>query len=227
MEYLWVLTLVGGLGGLITLIKDVFGLRSKIAKNAPVRKVIWYLVNKKINVRITAVRKYEKIYEEKEVEEKLGAAFELIKKRVTGQYGNFISPPIIGKNFFQFVTENMSAPVKFEILPDVEGDEISGTVVRGEVLGNLTFVYREKNKYQMFVNLMENTFDIVESVFDFRPYFVNHSIKATTAETFEEDWSIKKEVRLPEGIIRIGSKVVLADTRKPVYDLIEYILKIG
>uniref|UniRef100_A0A7C3MBB7 Uncharacterized protein n=1 Tax=Archaeoglobus fulgidus TaxID=2234 RepID=A0A7C3MBB7_ARCFL len=46
----------------------------------------------------------------------------------------------MGKNFFQFVTENMSAPVKFEILPDIEDDEIVGTVVHGEGLRDLLSV---------------------------------------------------------------------------------------
>ena len=221
-----ILTLIGGIGGAITLFKDIYGIRTKISRLPWIRRIVWFLINKKICVRISVTKVYSEQFEPKTHE-----IFEKIRSKIITAFGNFISQPIIGSNYFQFVAEGMSAPIIFRFHPDIDdNDEIIGSVVQSEVLGNLVFVYREAKKYERTLKLIEDIFHVIEEVHGLRkPNYVNYTIKATISETFEEDWSTKKEIKHDDSRILVGSKIVMANSRTlvPLLDLKKYLLMVG
>ncbi len=220
-----IITLAGGVGGVITLAKDIYGIRTKVLRLPWVRRMVWFLTNKKISVRISVTKVYSVQFEPKTHE-----VFNKVKDKIVKRFGKFMSQPIIGQNYFQFVAEGMSAPIIFRFHPDIDDDEVVGTVVQSEVLGNLVFVYREAKKYEETLKLIEDIYHVIEEVHGLhRPDYVNYTVKATISETFEEDWSTKKEIKQEDSRILVGSKIVLANSRTlvPLLDLKKYILMVG
>ncbi len=184
---------------------------------------MWYITNKKVNIRISVTKVYPLF------EPRVDEVFESVKEKITAKFGNFIDPPRVGSNYFQFVTEKMSAPIifTFNLDIDLETDEPTGIAIQSKVLGNLTFVYREFKTYGDVLKLIEEIYRAIEELHNLqRPVYVNYSVKAAVSDTFEEDWSMKKEVQVDDAEIKIGSKIVWANSKTitPLLDLSKYIL---
>jgi len=222
-DFLIIIGAAGGISGIITLAKDIYGIRTKILRHPKIRSAIWYLTNKKVNIRISVTKAYSPF------EPRVDEVVESVKEKIKAKFGNFIDPPRVGSNYFQFVTEKMSAPIifTFSLDLDVGTDEPIGVAVQSKVLGNLTFVYREFKMYGDVLKLIEEIYQVIEEVHDLqKPIYANYSVKAATSDTFEEDWSMKKEVRVDDAEIKVGSKIVWANSKTiaPLLDLNKYIL---
>lgn len=223
MEILIIIGALGGVSGILTLAKDIYGIRTRMLRHPKIRNAIWYLTNKKVNIRIFVTKVYPPF------EPRVNEVVEVVKEKITAKFGNFIDPPRVGSNYFQFVTEKMSAPIifTFNLDIDLETNEPVGITVQSKVLGNLTFVYREFKLYGDTLKLIEEIYQVIEEFHNLqRPVYANYSVKASTSDTFEEDWSIKKDVRVDDAEIKVGSRIVWANSKTitPLLDLSKYIL---
>jgi len=223
IDVVLIITLLGAGGGVWAMIKDFYSIRSKIARNTKIRKALWYLTNKKICVQINV----NKVYSPFEL--MTNEVMDVIEEKVRTKFGRYIDPPMVMDNRFQFVAEKMSAPIAFvfDLDINIEEDKIEGISVQCKVLGNLTFVYREFKNYIEVLRLIEEIYYTIEEIHKLqKPIYTNYFVKATIFDIFEEDWSVKREVKIDDAEIKVGSKIVWANSRTitPLFDLGKYIL---
>jgi len=224
ITWFWqIVAVFSGVGGVYAFIKDVYGIRTKIARYPKIRNILWYISNKKVCVRISVNKTYHSF------EPKTNEVIEVIGQKVKAAFGNYIDPPRVGDNYFQFVAEKMSAPILFKFNPDIdiEKDDTAGVTVQSKVLGNLVFVYREFKNSKEVLKLIEEIYQTIEEIHNLnRPVYSNYSIQATVFGAFEEDWSVKKELKVNDAEIKVGSKIIWANSKTitPLLDLSKYIL---
>jgi hypothetical protein len=227
-----ILAVILAIASLVAFIKNLWGFRSWILKNSTIRRIYWYITNRKISIRINIQKKYQTF------NPNLAELLEHIQPNIMNKFGRFFSPPEVTSNTLQFVAERMSAPIKFSFFPDIERDdeynleseEMEYTIIQCKVQGTLIFVYREFQGYQTILSLIEEIYRVIENDNHLGiPHFSNIIIEASLSSDFNENWSRKEEIKNDGAKFLIGSKILQANSKTiyPLLQLDKYILKIS
>lgn len=223
------ITYIGIISSIIVFAKDIYGIRSKLLKIPLIRRIWWWIINKKIILKISSIKSYPNFTPN------LNRLEREINNYIIHKLAKKISYSSKGKNYLQILPEGLNAPLIIEFSKDIgldedleKGEVITGINVQIKVLGLLTFTYREGKNFEKLLGLIEKIFEIIEKIHGISPLYENYSLQATGSE-FEENWSSKKEIVEEDYEVKIGSKIIMLNSKKihPLYTFFSsYLLRL-
>ena len=222
------LTIVLAIGGIIGLFTDLFGFRSFITNKPLYRKIVLYILNKEVRVRLIATKRYPI----KDID--FTHLINSIQPTISQILGNNLSPARIGTNYYEFVTEKMSAPILVSYYPetlddeDIDSENTGSINIQCKILGNLVFTYRNVESYENTLRIIDDIYDVIEELHGIRSVYANYSVQVTYFDDFNEDWSTRLKVVNGQDNIFIGKKIAMIDAKRSssIHDLKKYIILI-
>lgn len=174
---------IGLISGAITIILFLQTFLSFFLKKTPwVKRIYFWIINKKYKVQLMGVKKYKSFDPD----------MEKIKKEILKKYIP-IREISIGENYFTVLIENMQAPYKIVISPEIDPntenefiETIIETVVNITLEGSINFGYKTTDENDKFLNVMDDLFDIIECIENEKPNYSLFSIKADGKNEFEK-----------------------------------------
>lgn len=200
-------TVIGVLSGILTIV-TFFGDKIPFLK-----KFNYILRNKKIKVKISSLRTYSYFQENTN----------LIAKNIREIYGRSVEDLTIGKNKIQILIKDAQAPYSIEFTPNISNFEeaINEINVEIKILGTLTFRYREDKENRSYITNIEGLYKIVEKTYNISPIFEDYVLKSTVSDFTEEDWKKVETIKVENGVVYMGKKVLDIHLAliNPLYDI--------
>ncbi|MDY0245742.1 MAG: hypothetical protein RBR26_02355 [Methanosarcina mazei] len=202
------LTVIGVLSSILTIVTFFSGDKIPFLKKAN-----YILRNKRIKVKISSVRTYSYFQENTN----------LIARNIREVYGKTIEDLTVGKNKIQILIKDAQAPYLIEFTPNISNFEeaINEINVEIKILGTLTFRYRDDNENRNHITNIEGLYKIIEKTYNISPVFEDYVLKSTISDFVEEDWKKVNTIKVENGVVYMGKKVLDIHLAliNPLYDI--------
>lgn len=204
-----VLTIIFGLPALLPWISD---------KIPEIKKINYWLINKKIKIKINSVKKYP-IFSFS-----MPDLLRAINQKLVGS-DKRIENSISGNNYIELLLEGTQAPFRIILTPDISEVSTSERVseqleVSIRLVGTINFYYRDDRENREYINIIDDMYQTIEQKYSVKPTFENHSIKSTITD-FIESWDVCSTKQEDGTIIRIGKKILDVNAKQLIrlYDV--------
>jgi len=178
------------------------------------KKANYFLTNKKFKTKISATRKYPFF------DPNMSNLKENINHKFKNQ-GEGFDYQNQGSNFIQLLLKDMQAPYFIKFMPESDPNYFEKrTIIHIDLLGTLTFRYREELDNKKYLMDIEELFKIVESTHQVVPIYENYNLISTFSE-FKEKKEKSKTLREEHSIINVGDRVlnIHSESLNHIYDV--------